>query len=387
MKQQMDKNYYVILVMIVMFFFHAPYTFSQDSPKPPPLPVSDVIVDPVYDQVFLPQKRGFLGADGAASVLLGPKRVLWIFGDTILGTMRDGKREGTMIRNSIAIQELGDDGPGVVTYYWDLSDRIPGAFFHPDSFHAPHWYWPGTGVTIKGKTYLFLSKVASGEGIGGISFKGIGCTLFTIKNPGKSPEDWEISKVDLGYGDNHFNINTASIVEENHVYLLGYDDGPDDKPLERFGILCRLPIAKLDADKPGESIQFWSKEEQWLSTPQSLAPLFRPGTTESSLHYDPVRKRYITCAIRPFSPDYYLFSAEKLTGPWSEPQKIYHIPDLQRNKNYHAYASRGHPMLPCKSNELVMTYVVNTTDFWSMFSAMDIYYPRFIRVRFETPRQ
>ncbi|MCD6384678.1 DUF4185 domain-containing protein [Candidatus Sumerlaeota bacterium] len=386
MKQHLSKINFVSLVTVLIFFSSALYVFSQDSVlKPKPLPISDVIVDPVYDKLFIPQERGFLGADGGASVLLGPDRVLWIFGDTILGTLRDGQRKGMLIRNSIAIQKLSKDGPGSITYYWDLTDRIPGAFFHPDSFFEPYWYWPGTGVTINGKTYLFLSKVGEGKGIGGLSFKGLGCTLFIIKNPNESPDKWDITKVDLIKSNNHFNINTASIVEGDFVYLLGHYDGPNDNPLERVAILCRIPIEKLDSAHPGDSIQYWSKGGQWLPTRNNLAPLFQPGTTESSLYYDSVHKRYITAVIRPFSPDYYIFTAEKLTGPWSEPQKIYNIPDLQRNKLYHAYAGRLHPMLPCKPNELVLSYVVNTTDFWSMFSALDIYYPRFIRIRFETP--
>jgi len=55
------------------------------------------------DELFKPRQRGFLGADGAASVSLPGDRTLWVFGDTIVGTLRNGKKEGPMVRNSIAI--------------------------------------------------------------------------------------------------------------------------------------------------------------------------------------------------------------------------------------------------------------------------------------------
>ncbi len=382
-KQHINKRL-LKLLFVLLFTLSTLYAFCIDALKPSPLPVLDVKVDPVYDTIFMPEKRGFLGADGGASVQLSPNRILWVFGDTILGTVRDGERKGTIIRNSIAIQKLSGEGAGTITYYWDLTDRIPGAFFHPDSFHEPYWFWPGTGITINGKTYLFMFKVGSGEGLGGVEFKGIGCVLVRIHNPLDSPEEWRMSMVDLPYGDDHFNITAGCLTEGDYVYLLGYDDGPDDKPLERRAILARLPIKKLDSHEPGESIQFWSQGDQWQPTPGNCTALFKPGTTESFLYYDKNLKRYITSVIAPFSPDYYLVSAENLTGPWSEPQKIYHIPDLQKNEHYHAYASRGHPMLPCESNELVLSYVVNTTDFWHLFSVTDIYYPRFIRVRFDS---
>ncbi len=352
--------------------------------QPPPLQVADVSPDPAFDSLFVPQQRGFLGADGAASVPLGPDRVLWIFGDTTLGTVKDGKREGPMVRNSIAIHTLAESGPGAVTYHWDFTDRITGDFFHSDSFRETYWYWPGTGLTHRGKTYLFITRVAKG-GPGGFGFKTIGTELFRIPNPQDSPDAWKITHNDLGVGDDHFNINTACLVEGDYVYLLGYDDGPDDKPMDRAGILARMPVSALESDTPGEAVEYWCEGDEWKKSPDTVAHLYRPGATESSLHYDPVRKRYITVAIKPFSPDLYLLSAEKLTGPWSEPQKIYHIPNVENSETLHAYAGRAHPELTDDPNELLITYVVNTSDFWGMFGMMDIYYPRFIRVRFQEP--
>jgi hypothetical protein len=253
----MKRHSQILLSMaIVVFLTHIRLAVCKDTPET--LPVSVAVPDPVYDPMFYPQRRGFLGADGAASVSLGSKRILWIFGDTILGNMMDGKRRGTMVRNSIAIQDLSRGEPGEVTYYWDLSDRIPGDF-----------------------------------------------------------------------------------------------------------------------------IQFWSKGGEWLPKPDNLEPLYEPGTTESSLYYDPVRKRYFTAVIKPFSADFCIFTAEKLTGPWTKPQKIYHIPEIRRNRDYHAYASRIHPMLLDDPDVLVLSYVVNTYDFWSMFETPDLYYPRFIRLGLE----
>src|SRR4051812_4412510 len=70
---------------------------SNRAPAPCPLAVKSVGVDSRYDSLFLPQKRGFAGADGAASVKISDHRILWIFGDTVLGSTAAGKREGPMI--------------------------------------------------------------------------------------------------------------------------------------------------------------------------------------------------------------------------------------------------------------------------------------------------
>jgi hypothetical protein len=299
--------------------------------------------------------------------------------------MKEGQRKGQFVRNSIAIQELSDEGPGTVTYHWDLTDNVPGAFFHPDSFHDPDWFWPGTGVTINGKTYVFMTRVLKGEGNDAFGFTNAGCVLFVIQNPDAAPDDWNIKKIEMGLGDHHYNINSGCLVEGDYLYFLGYDDGPEKKAFERVAILSRIPIEKLNTESPGTSLEFWSKGEQWLTTQDKLAPLYKPGATESSLYYDSHLKRYIATTVGAFSTDYYIFNAEKLTGPWSEKQKIYDIPDLKQEVPQHAYAGRIHPMLSRNPGELILTYVVNTSDFWSMFGNSKIYYPRFIRVRLKVP--
>lgn len=386
MQKHLIKSSFITQISILIFLSACVSLFCDGISKPAPLKIAEVKVDPDYDNLFSIQKHGFLGADGAASIQLAPGRILWIFGDTILGTLKNGKREGTMIHNTIAIQKISADKKNSISYHWDLKDNIPGDFFPPSSYDDPFWYWPGTGITIKGKAYIFLTKVDKSvkSPLEGLAFATKECVLFIVKNPGESPEKWEISQINLGYGDNHFNINSGCFLEGDYLYLLGYDDGKEDKPLERNSILCRIPAGKLDSPQIKEHIEFWSKGDKWLPSPDNLQPLFSPGSTESFITYIPSIKRYVSSTMKPFAPDYYIFSAERITGPWTDAQKIYDVPELEKNTLYHAYAGRGHMMLPCNSDEIVLSYVVNTSDFWSVFTALDIYYPRFIRVKFDT---
>ena len=49
---------------------------------------------------------GWVGGDGAFSVPLSDKRVLWLFSDTWVGSVRDGKRKAArMVNNSVGVQE------------------------------------------------------------------------------------------------------------------------------------------------------------------------------------------------------------------------------------------------------------------------------------------
>src|SRR5437588_10715059 len=49
---------------------------------------------------------GWIGADGAYSVALSPRRTLWLFSDTWVGKVRDGRRtDATIVNNTVGVQE------------------------------------------------------------------------------------------------------------------------------------------------------------------------------------------------------------------------------------------------------------------------------------------
>jgi hypothetical protein len=52
-------------------------------------------------------------------------------------------------------------------------------------------------------------------------------------------------------------------------------------------------------------------------------------------------------------------------------------------KDILCYAAKGHPELSIAPNELIITYVANSTDFYKMVADARLYRPRFIRVSFE----
>lgn len=360
---------------------------QSESPKmASPIEIVSATVDPIYDSLLAPRKRGWLGADGAVSIPLDKDRTLWIFGDTILGTMNDeGARKGPMVRNTIAVQDISSEGPGKVEFYWDLTDKVTGDFFHPADFAAPYWYWPGVGAMVDGELFLFLYKLESGAGDPGFDFAIADLTLCRVSNPLDSPDTWKKSYQDLGVNGSHQGFSSAILVEEPYVYLLGYDDGPENSHMERAGVLARIKTDRLKAGEGRDAFEFWTEGQEgpaWRPTPENVIRLFTPGTTEASLEYLPEKKLYLATSYRGFHEKMYVVTAPTLTGPWSEPLEVYTIPEVVGQDNYHAYAMKSHPELARRPDELVLTYVVNSKDFWSVFRDNTIYYPRFVRVKF-----
>ena len=75
----------------------------------------------------------------------------------------------------------------------------------------------------------------------------------------------------------------------------------------------------------------------------------------------------------------YFRTSKKLTGPWSEPVKLFEPPE--RNKpNIMIYAAKAHPQL--SGSELVLTYATNSFQFSDLLSDTLLYYPRFVKLNF-----
>jgi hypothetical protein len=70
-------------------------------------------------------------------------------------------------------------------------------------------------------------------------------------------------------------------------------------------------------------------------------------------------------------------------GPWSDPVKLYQCPEVSRTEDILCYAAKGHPELSAAPDELIITYVANSTDFYKMAGNTRLYRPRIIRVRFK----
>src|SRR5262245_60263784 len=69
----------------------------------PPL-VKSATPAPDLDALF-DRADGWIGSDGAYSVALSPKRIIWLFSDTWVGKIRhSGRTDATIVNNSVGVQ-------------------------------------------------------------------------------------------------------------------------------------------------------------------------------------------------------------------------------------------------------------------------------------------
>ena len=344
-----------------------------------PLRVVSAEVDPAWDGLFTLQPQGWQGADIAHSIPLDPDRVLWLFGDTLVGTSTGGVRDagGTLVNGSITVQDLSATGPAAVTY--DLGEDPTGFFAHQRPPSRGNFYWTTQGLMVDGELFVFAMNVIS-------IFEQQGFTILRVSNPGDPPEAWAPEARSLNIGDETRMFISALLIEGDTLYMMGFDDSLG----ARRTVLARAPVAALKAGLTEGDVSYWvngASGPRWGTTQADLATVMGTGVTESTLTFHPELGRYLYVTYDAFAGDFFLSSAEAITGPWSAPTCAYHAPEVGGAiPEAVAYTGRLHPELTDVPGELVLSYVTNT---WGTVAPLytpegaGLYVPSFVRLRVE----
>lgn len=175
-----------------------------------------------WDAVFA-CKKGWTGGDGGGTVDLGNDRVLWMFADSFIGRIENGKHApgSHMVNKVFAVQSFKDrNRPLQKEFDFALGPEAkngkPSAWLVPDpkvvkrarylkeNKYPYGWYWPTGGgclVEVDGKRRLvvFLFHVASNGKQGIWGFENIGCAMAVIDNPERSISEWNVRQLDLPF--------------------------------------------------------------------------------------------------------------------------------------------------------------------------------------------
>jgi hypothetical protein len=324
-------------------------------------------------------KEGWIGGDGAASVVLGPQRILWLFGDTLVGKATDGKRTGAkMVNNSLGIQTgIGKDA-AIRFHFGKTKDDSPAAMFVPAD--GKGWFWPLSGIRVGDKLFLSFMQIERTKDPGVFGFKSVASWLAVVENPDAQPEQWRVQQHKSPYGDfraEHEQMWGSTLLhDDEHIYIYGYDHPRGKKGSTRRLVVARAPV-KLLSDY--QSWRFLTSKG-WAEKSAELTPLADGLATEFSVSRLPDGKGYVTVYTEIGLSDRILgrFAAAP-QGPWSEPLLLYRCPEMGKDKGVFSYAGKCHPWL-ANGNELLISYCVNTWDFGRLFREDAVYRPRFVRV-------
>jgi hypothetical protein len=342
-----------------------------------------VEVLPRYDALF-DNEKGWTGADGAYSLPLSDDLTLWLFGDTWLGDTRNGAHlNATIINNTVALQHgMPPSEVSLDFYHGRTAGDKPGAFIRPADGRG--WFWIYHGALNRQGLYLFLIQIERTEKPPEGGFKIIGTWLGHVVNPGDPPGQWRIAQYRIPWGNFSSSAGTlfgSWILKQGPwLYIYGTTEDVIDGFHHKFMTLARVPendLVKFDQWR-------FYVNGRWSPDFNKADRLCADMANEYSVSFLKALEKFIVVYSESSHPQNIAARfASNPWGPWSDPVNLYQCPEMSRGEDILCYAAKGHPELSAAPDELIITYVANSTDFYKMAGDTRLYRPRFIRVRFK----
>ncbi|MBL8849822.1 MAG: DUF4185 domain-containing protein [Planctomycetaceae bacterium] len=347
------------------------------EPIPAPLQVVDARPDDVMNAKFS-SNDGWIGGDGINSVPLPDDSVLWIFGDTLVGRIRDGKRDDVGMVNSSFARQRGWGADAQIELLLNReADGTPTSYIVPEK--KPGYYWLWDGIVLDGKLYVFTTRLTSPGTITAFDWKLMDQSLLVVDNPLDDPAHWSVQQLDMPFGvfadDYEALWGFEVILVDEHVYIYGSTRQKNGDP--RSLIVARVPPRELT------DLARWRFRgaSEWIPDPRQAAALTTDVGTEGSVTWLPDRQRFVYVYSPPLDPNIRMRTAQTPIGPWSEAVTIYTCPEVDWDPRIFCYAGKAR-LVPGTTDELLITYATNSFDMLPHVTAdARVYQPRFVRAR------
>jgi hypothetical protein len=323
--------------------------------------------------------EGWTGGDGVYSVQVAPRRVLWFFGDTILGKVKDGRRvDAIMVNNTVGVQTGPAKDAAIRFVAGRDKDSKPTAVFLPTD--GKGWFWPLAPVMVRQSLIVFLTQIEK-AGDGPFGFKQIGQVLAVVENPEDEPEKWRVQQHRVPFSKEEASgersWGAAALVKDGYLYVYGCDEPKRKGPTTKHMVLARVAIEHV------EDFTAWRfrTPDGWSARPDDAARIASRVANEYTVTPLPDGDGYVAvCSENGLSDRIVAHFARAPEGPWSDATLLYKSPEMKADKGLMTYAAKAHAWA-AEGNELVVSYCVNPWQFGRLFEDEKLYRPKFVRVK------
>jgi len=160
----------------------------------------------------------------------------------------------------------------------------------------------------------------------------------------------------------------------DNLYVYGTDEQRGKGHPNRQMVIARVPVSSVS----DFSAWRYFRDGSWVEDFHDPSPL--AGGIASEYSVTPFGKGYLTVYTEQgLSPKIMGRMADRPWGPWSTPAVLYECPEMRRDKKLFCYGAKAHAALS-SGQEVMVSYVVNSFDFWQVARDAELYWPRFVRV-------
>lgn len=312
--------------------------------------------DQYYNQLFTRFGGGWTGSDGTLSIPLPDGSLLWIFGDTFLGTVNPNRSRplSGLVNNTFAIQK-GDE---LITLYGGTV-LAPKAFVTP--VEAGWWYWPGHGQ-VNGDTLEVIMYAMRSNGGTMWSFEYAAVDLLKFSLP-----DVTLISTERLVENPKVNWGTSVLAVGDYTYIYG---------ARKSGANKLLAVARCPKGSLSQKWEYYTGAN-WSDDPAAVTGSF-PKVSEQFTVFNRGNKFYLMTQNNALGKEIYLYSGDSPEGIFDGEKLLYCTPEAKGN--VFTYNAFYHEALST-DDELCISYDVNSFDFQDVIKNADNYRPYFIRVK------
>ena len=354
---------------------------------------------PEWSALFT-RTSGWFGGDGIFSIPLNglesgdgqvPK-TLFVFSDTMIGEIKDGKLQPgfKMIHNSTALLTGTEPIKDQLSFYWNnMGTPDAESVFVPKTplTIRKDYYWLGDGFVnqaLDNSLFLFGYRVRSVSD-GTFGFEESGNTLIKIKagqeqpymeyEQKDSPFYYSKDKGEIGSFGAGVLVNTKKAGVKNgdsYVYVYGVR-----------GKTKKLLVARV-LPKDFENYSKWMFWDgtKWNPDMDLAAAVTEGVSNELSVSVLPDQRYALIFQEGGMGRHISMRIGKNPIGPFGPAIRLWDCSDALTKKSYFPYNAKAHPSLS-KKGELLISYNVNSFDFFKdLNNDPQLYRPRFIRVKF-----
>jgi hypothetical protein len=358
-----------------------------------------VVAERAYDwDTVFNRNSGWTGADGIYSIPLNEKErpdgwkhsaTAFVFSDTFWGDVdASGVRQaGTvMVNNTLGFLSAGAGAQSSQAVFLKGGNAgNPEAVFVPETpnSEADSFYWLKDGIRIGNRTHIFAARMRKTPA----PFHRYGITLLTISEDDSPPFQNVIQREtpfwqealsgqgQIAFGGAILNntVEAGSPAADGFIYIYGIQEDW----LNKKAIVARVLRAEFE---DFTAWRFWDGSG-WSDDMLEAAVVAERISTEMSV--TPIRHDLFLMVfmLDTISGKIAIRRAPTPVGPWSNFEVVYEAP-RRTNPPVYYYHAKAHPHLS-EPGSLLVSFNVNTTNFWDHFAWADIYRPRFLRLRVE----
>lgn len=292
------------------------------------------------------QQQIWLGADIATSIKVSANRLVWMFGDTLLGTTAQRARHlQAMVHNSVGVMQCQAGHWQVMKKYVNRDQQKPQAIFQVK--HKGQFLWPTAAIMLQQHLLVAAYRVRA-KGL-----KMMGTVMIDVRNPGDVPTHWHYHLYPLLMTSSTLTYASALVRDGQWLYLMG----TRGKGVESHSVFARISVLA-------------AQHHLWWYLRRLKVATQLPAISEATILTDP-KGGWQIYALPAFSREIHHYRSVAFNKPWKDLGVVHQFKSQNiQHESISYYALKAHP----EFSPMLFTYNTNFLNWqsasWSQLVAV-----------------